>query len=314
MTRSLPVADRELVRTWAPGRPVDLAATLGPLRHGPGDPTFRAESAAVWRTARTPEGIATQRICVSRGAGGSDVQARAWGPGARWLLDTLPDLLGAGDDPAGFRPQHPVIAEGWRRSQGWRVPRTRLVVEALVAAVLEQKVTGREAWGSWRRLVTDHGTPAPGPAPHGMAVVPEPAQWAALPSWQWHLAGVGPDRSRTISALARRAAAIERTAELAGAEADRLLRSLAGVGVWTSAEVRQRAHGDPDAVSVGDFHLASMVVYNLTGQRGGDDSRMLELLAPYAGHRYRAVRMLELAGVAVPRRAPRYSPLDHRGR
>jgi 3-methyladenine DNA glycosylase/8-oxoguanine DNA glycosylase len=314
MTVREPAGVRGSVRVWSAGRPVDLAATLGPLRHGSGDPTFRTVGGAVWRTARTPEGVATQRISVSAAAVGSSVQALAWGPGAGWLLETLPDLLGARDDPTGFRPEHPLIADGWRRSPGWRVPRTQLVLEALVPAVLEQKVTGREAWASWRRLVTAYGTPAPGPAPAGMAVAPEADVWAAVPSWQWHRAGVGPDRSRTIVGLARRAAAIERTVGLAPVEVDRRLRSLPGVGAWTSAEVRQRAHGDPDAVSVGDFHLASLVVYNLTGESGGDDARMLELLAPYAGHRYRAVRMVELTGVAPQRRAPRYSPLDHRRR
>lgn len=304
----------ELVRVWHAGRPVDLRATLGPLRRGPGDPTFRMDGGALWRTARTPAGVATQRLSVGAGSSGESVQALAWGPGAGWLLDTLPDLLGAQDDPSGFRPEHQAIAEEWRRSAGWRVPRTHLVLEALVPAVLEQKVTGREAWASWRRLVTTYGTTAPGPAPAGMAVFPEPDVWASVPSWAWHRAGVGPDRSRTIAALAGRAAAIERTDAVTAVEADRRLRSLPGVGAWTSAEVRQRAHGDPDAVSVGDFHLASMVVYTLTGRRGGDDAAMLRLLAPYVGHRYRAVRMVEIAGVALPRRAPRYSPLDHRSR
>jgi 3-methyladenine DNA glycosylase/8-oxoguanine DNA glycosylase len=314
VTAGGPAQAVESVRVWLPGRPVDLAATLGPLRHGPSDPTCRFVGGGLWRTARTPDGVGTQRISVSAAAGGSRVEAAAWGPGASWLLDTLPDLLGAGDDPSGFAPKHPLIAAGWRANAGWRVPRTRLVLESLVPAVLEQKVTGRQAWTSWRRLVTDYGTAAPGPAPPGMAVVPEPALWAAVPSWRWHRAGVGPERSRTIVGLASRAAAIERTCDLATQEVDRRLRSLPGVGPWTSAEVRQRAHGDPDAVSVGDFHLASTVVFNLTGERGGDDAQMLELLAPYAGHRYRAVRMLELVGVAKPRRAPRYSPLDHRDR
>ena len=311
---SNPSPEAPLVRVWPAHRPVDLAATLGPLRRGGGDPTYRSLPGAVWRTARTPQGPATQRISVRPGEGGSEVEALAWGPGAAWLLEALPGLLGAADDPEGFRPEHPLIAEGWRLSRGWRVPRTGLVLEVLVPAVLEQKVTGSEARMSWRRLVTGYGAPAPGPAPLGMAVVPEPHVWATIPSWEWHRAGVGPDRSRTIVGLARRAAAIERSVGLDGDEADRRLRSLPGVGAWTSAEVRQRAHGDPDAVSVGDVHLAGLVVYALTGDRGGDDAQMLELLQPYAGHRYRAVRMVELSGVSLPRRGPRYSPLDHRSR
>lgn len=302
------------VRVWSPGRRVDLGATLGPLRRGPGDPTYRTDGGVVWRTSRTPEGVATQRLSVRPGAVGSDVEARCWGPGAAWLLDTLPELLGAADDPEGFLPEHPVVADLHRRHRDWRVPRTGRVLEALVPAVLEQKVTGLEAWRSWRRLVTAYGSPAPGPAPTGMTVFPEPEAWVRIPSWDWHRAGVGPERSRTIVQLARRAAALERTVGMPHADVDRMLRSLPGVGLWTSAEVRQRAHGDADAVSVGDFHLAGRVVYALTGESRGDDARMIELLEPYTGHRYRAVRMVEMSGVGEPRRAPRYSPLDHRGR
>src|SRR5439155_7140456 len=160
------------------------------------------------------------------------------------------------------------------------------------------KVTGLEARTSWRRLVLRFGTPAPGPGPAGLRVFPEPEVWARIPSWVWHRAGVGPDRSRTLVGATARAAALERTLELPRVEAERALRSLPGVGPWTVAEVRQRAYGDPDAVSVGDFHLAAQVVYALTGELGGEDARMLELLAPYAGHRYRVVRMVELSGVA----------------
>jgi 3-methyladenine DNA glycosylase/8-oxoguanine DNA glycosylase len=107
----------------------------------------------------------------------------------------------------------------------------------------------------------------------------------------------------------------ERLEEIAGmtpAEADRRLRSLPGIGPWTSAETRQRACGDPDAVSVGDVHLPGAVGWALTGQRGVDDAGMLELLAPYAGHRHRAARLVVLSGRRQPRRGPRLAPRDYR--
>ncbi len=306
-----PAAAAGLQRTWSPGRRVDLRVTLGPLRRGGGDPTLRIDAAGLWRTALTPDGPATQRLRIP----GDDVECVAWGPGAAWLVESLPDLLGAADSGAdGFDPQHPLLREVWRRHRGWRVPRTNLVTEALVPSVLEQKVTGDEARRSWRRLLMAYGEPAPGPAPAGLRVVPSPQRWSLVPSWAWHRAGVGPDRARTIVTATARSAALERTLAVDHAEADRRLRSLPGIGAWTSAEVRQRAHGDPDAVSVGDFHLAGQVVYALTGRSGGDDDAMLELLEPYAGHRYRVVRMVELSGVAQPRRGPRYAPLDHRSR
>jgi 3-methyladenine DNA glycosylase/8-oxoguanine DNA glycosylase len=275
------------------------------------DPT-----AGVWRTARTPEGPGTQHLRADATDG--SVVCQAWGPGAEWLLESLPDLLGASDVGAdAFDPEHPVVRASWRQHPGWRVPRTGLVWETLVPTVLEQKVTGGEARDSWRALVRLYGEPAPGPVesrPPGLLVAPEAAVWGQVPSWEWHRAGVGPERSRTIVGAARRAAALERTLALPLEKVEAALRVLPGVGVWTAAEVRQRAYGDPDAVSLGDFHVSGQVVFALTGADDGDDARMLELLEPFAGHRYRVVRMIELSGVAKPRRGPRYAPLDHRTR
>lgn len=313
------MSDEPRERTWLPGRPVHLLATLSPLRRGAFDPTVRVVGSRVWLTFRTPDGPGLLALKVTESLlASAAVEAAAWGDGAGWLLDHVPDLLGAGDvGAAEFAPDHPLIREVWRRNPGWRVPHTGLVTQALVPAVLEQKVTGREAHQSWRRLVLTYGSAPPGPAPEGMAVVPPPETWAAIPSWEWHRAGVGPERSATIVQAVRRAGALERTVGLPSAEVNRRLQSLPGIGAWTSAEIRQRAHGDADAVSVGDFHLAGTVVFALTGVSGGDDAAMLELLAPYDGHRYRVVRMIELAGGLAPtppRRAPRYSPLDHRSR
>jgi 3-methyladenine DNA glycosylase/8-oxoguanine DNA glycosylase len=54
--------------------------------------------------------------------------------------------------------------------------------------------------------------------------------------------------------------------------------------------------GDPDAVPVGDLHLPRLVARALAGERDADDRRMLELLAPYGGHRFRLVRLLLAEG------------------
>jgi len=83
------------------------------------------------------------------------------------------------------------------------------------------------------------------------------------------------------------------------------------VGVWTEAETRSRAIGDADAVSVGDYHIPTLVGTTLIGQAVDDDG-MLELLEPYAGHRNRVVRMIELYGVRRERRGARMSVRDYR--
>ena len=300
-----------LERAWRPGRPVDVARTLGPLRRGRGDPAYRVTpDGAIWRATRTPEGSATLRLLTSRSDGA--VHGAAWGPGAGWVLDRLPVLLGDGDDPAGFEPRHPIVHATWAvHGASLRTPRTELVLESLVPAVLEQKVTGVEARRGWAWLLRRFGEPAPGPAPAGMFVPPGARTWRSVPSWDWHHAGVGPQRSRTVVAAAAVAGRLEEAVGMSHPDAERRLTALPGVGVWTAAEVHQRALGDPDAVSVGDFHLAGFVGWALVGGPLDDDG-MLEVLAPYAGHRYRVIRLLELSGAAKPRFAPRLAVRDFR--
>jgi endonuclease III len=300
-------------REWLAPFELDLRLTLSVHRRGPGDPAYRVDaSGAVWRTVLTPDGPGTLRVTSRRPPGPSTlVTGQAWGPGAGWLLDRLPAQLGAHDDPSDFTPGHPVVADLALRYQGLRIGRTSRVFEALVPAVLEQKVVGQEARRAWRILLRKFGEPAPGPAPAGMRVVPPPRVWARIPSWDWHRAGVEGVRAQTIITAAAVADRLEEVLDLDPAEADRRLRSLPGIGAWTSAEIRQRAAGDPDAVSVGDYHLPRAVGWTLA-RRLTDDAGMLELLAPYAGHRYRVTRLIELGGSEPPRRGPHLPVRDYR--
>jgi 3-methyladenine DNA glycosylase/8-oxoguanine DNA glycosylase len=92
------------------------------------------------------------------------------------------------------------------------------------------------------------------------------------------------------------------------AEAYARLMAVPGIGPWTAAEVGVRALGDPDAVSVGDFHLPNLVAFALAGEPRANDARMLELLEPYRGQRARVIRLLELSAIRPPRYGPRLSP------
>jgi 3-methyladenine DNA glycosylase/8-oxoguanine DNA glycosylase len=315
---------------WLAPFDLNVLLTLAVHRRGRGDPTFRVDAdGAVWRTSLTPSGPATLRLTARRpdddassgdpgrssaeagSAAGLLVSAHAWGDGAAWLIGRVPGLLGAADNPAAFRPDHPWLRRLVEELPGLRISRTSRVFEALVPAVLEQKVVGVEARRAWRSLLYQFGLPAPGPAPASLRVFPPPATWQAIGSWDWHRAGVEAVRARTIASAARVADRLEKICSLPSAEADRLLRSLPGIGVWTSAEIRQRAAGDPDAVSVGDYHIPGQVGWVLAG-RPVDDAGMLDLLAPYAGQRYRVTRLIELSGAGPPRRGPRMSVRDYR--
>lgn len=288
--------------------PVSPGLTLSPLRRGRGDPCYHdSADGAIWRTSRLRSGPVTARIC--RGAP-DVVDCEAWGPGATEFTETLPALLGADDDSAGFRPAEPTIAAAQRRVPHLRLGRTARVLEALIPAVLEQRVYGRDAHRAWRRLVTRYGAPAPGPGPAHLRVPPSADAWRRIPSWEFQRANVDPGRARTMVGCAQRADALERLAGRSTDAARAAMMSLPGVGEWTAAETLQRAFGDADALSVGDFHLAKMVGWSLLGHPI-DDPHMVELLEPIRPHRYRAVRLLEVSGLAVnPRFGPR-SPIPN---
>jgi 3-methyladenine DNA glycosylase/8-oxoguanine DNA glycosylase len=133
-----------------------------------------------------------------------------------------------------------------------------------------------------------------------------------VPSWDWHRFGVDLKRQRAIRAAATVAGRLEDCTSMSPADAMTRLQLIPGIGIWTAAETAQRALGHPDAVSVGDYHLPNMVVHLLTGRARGTDAEMLELLAPWAGHRQRVMRLIEVVGISAPRYGPRFAPTDIR--
>ena len=285
---------------------LDLPRTLGPVAHGRGDPTIRIGTHEAWRAWRTTEGPATLRVRVD----GDAVEARGWGPGAAAAVAGAARFIGLSDAPEAFAPRHRLLAELVHRFPGLRLAASGSVMGALVPAILEQKVTGIEARRTWRALLREHGEAAPGPAAAaGMRVLPHPAALAAIPSFTWHRLGIERRRASLIARVARLADRLEAEApERARAR----LRAIPGIGPWTIAEVARVAWGDPDAVSVGDFHLPSLVAWALAGEPRADDARMLELLAPFAGQRGRVQRLLEVSGIGMPRYGPRMTPGDIR--
>ncbi|MFD4294578.1 DNA-3-methyladenine glycosylase family protein [Rhodococcus sp. NPDC058505] len=293
-------------------RPLLLAASLSTLGRGRADPCHRVTAdGALWRTSLMPTGPVSYRL-VQQDA--TSVHCRAWGEGAVEFVDSLPDLLGECGAATDFAPEHPKLIEAHRRLPGLRIPRTGRVFEALVPAILEQKVHGIAAHASWRRLVAAHGGVAPGPVPAGMRVPPPAPVWRRIPSWEYHRAGVDPKRSRAIVTAAAVADRLEQAVGMNPGDAEARLRVVPGIGPWTAAEVAQRALGDADALSVGDFHLAAVVGWSLLG-RPLDDPGMVAYLEPLRPHRYRVIRLLEVSGQAVkPKFGPRTPVTDHRDR
>jgi 3-methyladenine DNA glycosylase/8-oxoguanine DNA glycosylase len=297
------------VREWRPGWPCPVGSVLGVHKRGGGDPTYKIVGERHWRGIRTPEGPAT--LAVEPRSADGVVRAEAWGPGAEWALHGLPALLGAVDDVTGFEPGHPLVTEAWRRYHHWRLGRTGLVWESLAPAIIEQKVTGQEAFAGFRMLVHRYGERAPGPGEDlRLWVQPAPETVRQVPSWEWLRMHVDPARSRALVTAARVVDALERTVGLPAEDVERRLTSLPGIGGWTAAEVRQRAHGDPDAVSFGDYHVAKDVGWAVAG-RPYDDAELAEFLEPWRGHRGRVVVLVLLVGGRPERHGPRMAPRTH---
>lgn len=311
-----------LDEVWLAPRTIPLAAILGTLRRGAGDPTMVVAERQLWWAVVTPHGPAATWWQLTPDRHG--VHVRGWGPGASWFAGRIGTVLGDADDIDDFRPQHPLLRDGLRQSQhrDWRVPKTGLVLNSLIPSIFEQKVTGKQAFGGYRMLVRRHGTPAPwpeavicaaGPAAASvgrMCVPPSVEAWRAIPSWEWLKAAVEPPQSKTIMRVLAVAPRLEETATMPLKDAHARLRAVPGVGVWTAAKVAQTAWGDADAPTFGDFHIAKQIGYALTG-RDADDAGMARLLEPFRPHRFRAERLILSVGPARPRRGERMALPRH---
>ena len=278
---------------------IDLRRTLSVHQQGRFDPTTRVTDREVWRATVTPHGPGTMRVQRIDDA----AHATAWGAGARWLLDGLDRWLGLDDDPSALVPAHPVVAAGAKRALGMRIGASGGIFHALVPAILGQRVTVQEALRQWGALCRALGGPAPGPG--GLRLPPAPAAIAGNGYWWFHRFGIERKRADALLRVAHHAHRLDEAATFPVTNAYDRLMAIPGIGIWTAAMVIGPAMGDPDAVPVGDFHLPNMVSWNLAGEPRGDDPRMLELLAPYAGQRGRALRLIGIGGSSAPKFGPR---------
>lgn len=286
----------DVLSSFETSRPLDLLRTLAPIGLGQ---SLRVDERDAWRATRTPLGPATLHLRQVRGG----IEVEAWGPGASWAAARAPLLCGEEDDGRGFVPRHRLIADLHRRHPGLRLTKTQAVFEALVPAVLGQKVTTIQAEAAYRALVRNLGEPAPGPV--RLLVAPSAQVLGRTPYWAFHRFGVERRRAEVIIRAARSASRLEETVAMDVPSAYRRIVAFPGVGPWTAAKVALTALGDPDAVPVGDYHLPHTVGYALEGTPRSTDERMLELLDPYRGHRARVIRLLMLSGIGAPRFGPK---------
>jgi len=277
--------------------PYNLQKTVSLLLFG-GDPSRSWSDGVFWYAGRWDGAPATLRA-VQRPEG---VHVAAWGLGRTAALEGVRELLGLHDAPWEFRPRNAFVRELQGRAPGMRMPRTRHVTVAVLKATLGQLVTTREAAGAWRSLVRAHGAAAPGPGP--VRLPPDPAQLAQVHPDRLSPLGMLRKQAETLVRVCRVADRLEAAADLPLGPAMQRVMSVRGVGPWTAGTALAESAGFPDAVVLGDLHLARLVGRCLAGDADADDRRMMALLEPFRGHRYRVVRLLHTAGIKPPRRGP----------
>lgn len=250
-----------------------------------------------WWSTRTPDGPGTLHMTRSTH---TEVQAEAWGIGSAWLLEQAPKLLGQADDLSGFEPSGPV-AHAWARKP-FLLSRTDRPWDALVGAILGQKVQVTKAHQSRRQLARKFGEPAPGP--RGGWILPGADTVADMAYYDFHPLGVERKRAEIIIRVARELRRLPRLTETAEPnQVKARLERIRGIGPWTTNMVTAVTMADADAVPVGDYHIPNTVAWFLQREARATDERMLELLEPYAGHRWRVVRLAKGSG-----KAPAYGP------
>jgi 3-methyladenine DNA glycosylase/8-oxoguanine DNA glycosylase len=289
----------------APG--IDLRSTLQMIGIYRNDPTHATTATSFAKAVLTPDGPATMRLSWNSSG---DITAEAWGAGAKWLLDRAPHWAGLNDNIAGFYPGlHPRIEQLWRSHSTTRLAAAGVIWQELVLVLLGQRVTTGEASKSWNRMCRTWGEHAPGPCE--LMLPPTPEAVAGLSYTDLHRVNVERRRAEAILLAAKRAHRLEEAAAMSVDDALIRLSVLPGLGMWTATATVLASHGAPDVLVLRDYGLPTLVNFAFTGDAQrldpdlGGDEIMLAHLAPWAGHRQRIIRLLYVAGVSAPRRAPR---------
>lgn len=297
-----------------------LTAWVAVDRARRGAVAVRAPAGAVRRAEPGPCGPLVLEVRPDAGR----LALQVWGPAetpaeaAERALADAAAWAGLDDDAEGFGDLvavEPVLRRLHRRLGDPLLSRLPRIGEAVGRAVLGQLVQAAEAARSTAQVAALAGGPAPG----GLWCWPTAARIGATPAAALRRCGVSLRGARALHAAAVADGRL-RAADADWALLDRRLRALPGVGAWTSAETRL-ALGDPDAVSVGDYHLPALIGAVLGRPRAGaaswSDADLLDLLSPYAGQRGRVVRLV-VRGLATglvagpPRRTPRAAFSRHR--
>ena len=272
--------------------PVHFPRTFNLQRLGPYDPTTdltddRFCKAFFYRGA--PAAVEVVRD-------GGAVAVRAYGEDAEELAAETADGLRQEDGYAGFATEDTGVLRLHRMLPGLRVVRVPWLYDMTCSAILQQRIRTVDAMRDWRRITHRYGAQAP----LGLRAFPRADVLAAVPQFELERMGIDAKRAKTLLRFAREMRFVSLMPGMDFEQLRQMLLRVSGIGPWTTETVLGYGAGDTDAAIPGDLHLPRIVCYALAGEMSGTDERMMELLEPFRGHRFRIIRLLCAAGLDVP--------------
>jgi 3-methyladenine DNA glycosylase/8-oxoguanine DNA glycosylase len=272
--------------------PVHFLRTFSMQGLGPYDPTVNLSEDRFCKAFFYHGEPAAIEICRD----GDALQVTAYACDARELVDETVAGLEQDDRYADFSTEDSGILRLHSMLPGLRLPRVPWLYDMTCSAILQQRVRWVDAAREWRRITNRWGAAAP----LGLRAFPPAEVMAAVPRFELERMGIDAKRAAALLRFAKELRFVRFRAGMDFTALRQLLLRVPGIGPWTAESVLGYGAGDVDAAIPGDLHLPRVVCYALAGEFRGTDERMMELLEPFRGHRFRIIRLLYAAGLDVP--------------
>jgi 3-methyladenine DNA glycosylase/8-oxoguanine DNA glycosylase len=227
---------------------------------------------------------------------GDGLRVTAYAADAEALLKETLAGLAQDDLYTSFATEDLGIWRLHRSLPGLRLFRFPWLYDMTCSAILQQRIRTVDAMRDWRRITKRWGSQAP----LGLMAFPKAEVLAMIPAFELRAMDIDLQRAQTLLRFARESQFVPLKAHLDFAGLRQRLLRVVGIGPWTTETVLGYGAGDADAAIPGDLHLPRVVCYALAGEFHGTDERMMELLEPFSGHRFRIIRLLYASGLDVP--------------
>jgi 3-methyladenine DNA glycosylase/8-oxoguanine DNA glycosylase len=273
--------------------PVHFPRTFSLQRLGPYDPTTELSEHRFCKAffyRGKPAAVEVMRENAS-------LKVRAFGDDAQELAEEAAEGLRQDDGYRMFRTKDTGVSRLHRMLPGLRVLRVPWLYDMTCSAILQQRIRTVDAMRDWRHITQRYGSDAP----LGLRAFPPAEALAAVPQFELERMGIDAKRAKTLLRFAKEMRFVSLRPTMDFQRLRQTLLRVSGIGPWTTETVLGYGAGDTDAAIPGDLHLPHLVCYALAGEAEGSDERMMELLEPFRGHRFRIIRLLYASGLAVPR-------------